>query len=443
MDEHWPPLPPSVITDPTIRDRCFRAFTRLYLRAWNGNTLSPVRLTEEELCVLLHKSRAQCYSLLAEMTSAKLIRWYRDGPFFRITAAFHAPAPSGDSPPFGGVSVESGNPDSFSSESGFPDSSLEIQTRISESRKVRQVNGAGALKESLIKTDDDDGSLDPHHHQSPARGESGNPDSDVETTVFLNLVREQAEAWLIQAGVWRDEAENIAMTLAENEVLRSYNSHLPTRADILGWIVALKNRDDVQKPDAMLTRNLKYGRRAPVKLRPPLVCGTCQRIEGYCRCAEPTAFGYPDEYIALALDEDATGWACRVCHAVPCACPPEPVSAETPAGRVGASVERGVSTDGETSIVSRPAEGLGWNGIGMAPEFAFQAAINQLQMEMPKATFDTWVRDAKFAGYDHGRISIQFINAYARDWCESRLSTTISRILTGIMNQPVELEFVA
>ncbi len=89
------------------------------------------------------------------------------------------------------------------------------------------------------------------------------------------------------------------------------------------------------------------------------------------------------------------------------------------------------------------AEILGWDGVGMEPEAAWQAAMGQLQSEMPKATFDSWVRDARFAGYDHGTFRMQFYNAYARDWCQARLSSQFTRILRGFFNREVALEFIS
>jgi chromosomal replication initiator protein len=73
---------------------------------------------------------------------------------------------------------------------------------------------------------------------------------------------------------------------------------------------------------------------------------------------------------------------------------------------------------------------------------AWQAALGQLQMEMPKAAFDTWVRDAEMLSYEDGAFTIGVQNAYARDWLDSRLSSTITRLLTGIMNRSVEIRFV-
>lgn len=73
---------------------------------------------------------------------------------------------------------------------------------------------------------------------------------------------------------------------------------------------------------------------------------------------------------------------------------------------------------------------------------AWQAALGQLQVEMPKGTFDTWVRDAELIAYEDGAFIIGANNAYARDWLEGRLKSTIARMLTGMMNRTVEVRFV-
>jgi chromosomal replication initiator protein len=73
---------------------------------------------------------------------------------------------------------------------------------------------------------------------------------------------------------------------------------------------------------------------------------------------------------------------------------------------------------------------------------AWQSALGQLQMEMPKASFDTWVRDTRIVSYNGGTFTIGVRNAYARDWLESRLSSTATRLLMGIMNQNIDIQFV-
>jgi chromosomal replication initiator protein len=73
---------------------------------------------------------------------------------------------------------------------------------------------------------------------------------------------------------------------------------------------------------------------------------------------------------------------------------------------------------------------------------AWQATLGQLQMEMSKQAFDTWVRDAEFISHQDCTFLVGVQNAYARDWLESRLSSTVSRLLTGLMGQPQAVSFV-
>jgi len=77
----------------------------------------------------------------------------------------------------------------------------------------------------------------------------------------------------------------------------------------------------------------------------------------------------------------------------------------------------------------------------MKAEQAWQAALGQLQMDMPKASYETWVREAEMVAYEDGIFMIGVPNAYARDWLESRLTSTISRMLTGIMNRTCGVRF--
>jgi hypothetical protein len=78
----------------------------------------------------------------------------------------------------------------------------------------------------------------------------------------------------------------------------------------------------------------------------------------------------------------------------------------------------------------------------MNPEQSWQSVLGQLQMEMPRASFDTWVRDTQVESLDGKVLTISVRNNYARDWLESRLTSTISRLLVGIMNQSVQVRFV-
>ncbi|MEW6567518.1 MAG: chromosomal replication initiator protein DnaA [Chloroflexota bacterium] len=72
----------------------------------------------------------------------------------------------------------------------------------------------------------------------------------------------------------------------------------------------------------------------------------------------------------------------------------------------------------------------------------WQAALGQLQLEMPRATFDTWVRDAELLAYEDGTYVVGVQNAYARDWLEDRLLGTVKRVLTSLSGRTADVRFV-
>jgi chromosomal replication initiator protein len=82
------------------------------------------------------------------------------------------------------------------------------------------------------------------------------------------------------------------------------------------------------------------------------------------------------------------------------------------------------------------------NGAIMNAEQAWQSVLGQLQMEMPRASFDTWVRDTKPVSFQDGTITVGVRNAYARDWLENRLASTVTRLLLGITNSSVDVKFI-
>jgi chromosomal replication initiation ATPase DnaA len=77
----------------------------------------------------------------------------------------------------------------------------------------------------------------------------------------------------------------------------------------------------------------------------------------------------------------------------------------------------------------------------MNPSQAWQAALGQLQMEMPKSAFDTWVRNTQFVSFEEKIFTISTQNDYAKEWLTDRLTTTVVKLLTGIMNQTVDVRF--
>ena len=73
---------------------------------------------------------------------------------------------------------------------------------------------------------------------------------------------------------------------------------------------------------------------------------------------------------------------------------------------------------------------------------AWQTVLGQLEMEMPRASYETWLRDTEALSYEDGCLRVGVRTAYARDWLEDRLASTVSRLLIGIMNRTVRVDFV-
>ncbi|HEY5982212.1 MAG TPA: chromosomal replication initiator protein DnaA [Anaerolineales bacterium] len=73
---------------------------------------------------------------------------------------------------------------------------------------------------------------------------------------------------------------------------------------------------------------------------------------------------------------------------------------------------------------------------------AWGSVLSQLQTDLPKASFETWLGEARPLSFENGALTVGVPNAYARDWLESRLASTISRLLVGILNSNVVVNFV-
>ncbi|MDY7040110.1 MAG: chromosomal replication initiator protein DnaA [Chloroflexota bacterium] len=78
----------------------------------------------------------------------------------------------------------------------------------------------------------------------------------------------------------------------------------------------------------------------------------------------------------------------------------------------------------------------------MKPDQVWQAALGELQLQMTKATFDTWVKNTSVISYEDGTFLIGVYNGYAKDWLENRLLTIIKRTVAGIVGHAVELKFI-
>ena len=75
------------------------------------------------------------------------------------------------------------------------------------------------------------------------------------------------------------------------------------------------------------------------------------------------------------------------------------------------------------------------------PHATWQMLLGELALQMPSATYNTWVRDTWVMAYEDGEFIIGLPNAYARDWLENRLRHKIKRALSSIMQRGVQVNF--
>ncbi|HAE59744.1 MAG TPA: hypothetical protein DCG54_09650 [Anaerolineae bacterium] len=75
---------------------------------------------------------------------------------------------------------------------------------------------------------------------------------------------------------------------------------------------------------------------------------------------------------------------------------------------------------------------------------SWDAILSELREQMPRARFDTWVRDTGPVSWDvqSGRLEIGARNAYARDWLEERVQEKCAKLVSKLAGQPVKVEFV-
>lgn len=75
-------------------------------------------------------------------------------------------------------------------------------------------------------------------------------------------------------------------------------------------------------------------------------------------------------------------------------------------------------------------------------EQAWVSVLGQLSMEMNRGAFEAWVKPSRPVHFEGQRLKVAAESAYVRDMLESRLRSTVERLLVGILNDQVNVEFV-
>lgn len=84
-------------------------------------------------------------------------------------------------------------------------------------------------------------------------------------------------------------------------------------------------------------------------------------------------------------------------------------------------------------------------GLQLPPADAWRAALQQLEFQFDRATFDTWVRGAVLLRVEPANGADVFVigvkNTYARDMLQTRLYRNLWRVLADVCGRSIELRF--
>jgi hypothetical protein len=72
----------------------------------------------------------------------------------------------------------------------------------------------------------------------------------------------------------------------------------------------------------------------------------------------------------------------------------------------------------------------------------WKAAKSQLQLELSKAIFDTWLKDIEMIEFGDDALVLGAANDYASEWLNERMRSKIERIITGIIGREILVHFM-
>jgi hypothetical protein len=101
----------------------------------------------------------------------------------------------------------------------------------------------------------------------------------------------------------------------------------------------------------------------------------------------------------------------------------------------------GGETDGKEVLRER-APGLSSGTQDPTGVKVWNTAKSQLQVELSKAIFDTWVKDIELIGFGDDALVLGAANDYASEWLNERMRSKIERIITGILGREILVHFM-
>jgi chromosomal replication initiator protein len=77
----------------------------------------------------------------------------------------------------------------------------------------------------------------------------------------------------------------------------------------------------------------------------------------------------------------------------------------------------------------------------MQTDKIWQAALGELQIQVNKANYNTWLKDSRGIDYANGVFTVAVPTAFIAEWLKGRLNSVVCRILSTITGSPTEVVF--
>ena len=78
----------------------------------------------------------------------------------------------------------------------------------------------------------------------------------------------------------------------------------------------------------------------------------------------------------------------------------------------------------------------------MRPEEAWQSAIGEIEINVGRGSYMTWIKSARLVTYEDGQFVIGVPNGYIKEWMEHRMLGQFKRVLAERMGRGVDVTFV-
>ena len=95
----------------------------------------------------------------------------------------------------------------------------------------------------------------------------------------------------------------------------------------------------------------------------------------------------------------------------------------------------------QRSREEHPPQPVGKDGLNT--ESAWSLTLEQLKEQTPRPTFETWLKDTMLLEVEGNTAQVMVPSQSALDWLEKRMYRSIVRALGGVLQQDVEVEFIA